>query len=1568
LLTGFIISPNGTTARLLAVAVAIVHRHSYQRHINSKHTSSHIFGEPSRFVQFAPLSLSYLDDDHTPSHCQPNNTHPVRRQEGGAGIFRTTWEKLVPLRMVFCYGAYATHDTQQHHATIPKPPSSDTLTLSDEQVEVERMLSECLVQGFCLLDQSCPTCNTPLVKQSLWAAEVTEFIPPPQNTMAVVSSSIPTRTSHDPVVPILPVVGVAYCVKCQAHVVSNTAEMEILDDSKDTTGTRTKGSILIPSDSATMDDSIPPQSHDAIAATSAMVVDVPLEMNQSYQLEEIEVMLAGTLDDELEETPYQEADNAEKPESHGDNRATPTWIINSNISEREKETDPSRAQSLEELPRNFECTNLLEACRQNNNPIVRETSRTVNVQEIEWNDCGEEVSLLAADENLLASTRNGSYLEIEKTRSHETTVELAIQRSQSCELPKKVPSALPVDFPMPEFTVRREIAIKVLASKMVQGFSIKEGQCEICFMPHMCNMKGEDVECFVCRSIKKNHYRALAVKAVQNQCSNSDNDTYRQHQPDLIQVRDMTAVPNDDDLNETNASVVDAHSIDVKELIVDPSGTGTICADGQNATPLDSTGTSTENEVAYLTESPIVYITTELNTIEIEQPLNVFNQVYKEALTHETIDMVSTTDTKIDTNLNVFDQVSKEAMTHKNIDAASMTDKNIDTEPNVFDQVCKEALAHETIDVVSTTDKNIDADKMELYDDGSENNSKHDAHDIGGSKEEGFLIATESLESNLATTLGYDSKIDLVRKAMLHRTRIGWQMLDKTCAQCVMPLMTDTLSDREVCVFCELEGTGNITISKQSDLIPQNQDSSDQSPDTRTVTTVTSDLNIPFDDRTKRLNTEVPAREIDSLLISTEKIMENEDFAPKTESALGKTLLEISAPKQLVDDVEAMSVHSRKSVTTYNSSKVDVNTELKSVNIYDATDDIETSMKQSNNEEQVNATESMSTRSQKSAKRENSVVAVTTYMYESLSVSSVKSVKSSRSNRICVSEEDTVPIDTEVLPPPVPVTVPDTEEISDELLCTESSHNVANMNSDPIDAEEKFREIYEKIEVCAATDYDGSMESTTLIAMPWIVPKRDITSTPSVRRSDPPASNDLVATDIFSKYNRCIGPPQGNRFRSEKSPEGYCRTGVRSCSPVRCMSPEIVPMLSVPSNSQENGTMYPMDHYESEFPSSNMIHDVVGVELAEPKASTVHGSDKIIRLTELETDSSHGGEEWYDTTCIDEYGRRVASPGNSVARMPKTLSTPSSVNPSLAGSSRSFSSRSRVSSNGGRIRQPSPEKFGSGTVTGSRNAAATTTSINDYATSASSHQDDLNRSISPGLSEAPIPVIYASSSSVYSNASSRTSTMSVQSSVYSNSSAVRSNGSKHHHHHHRNRVTPETTIRNRKPGLPSYLPGNPERNEKVLGSRPSQYHISSASTAFSKSSSKDRIFAYVDDFSATSHESDRLPKPNVSSSILQKQQKTQLNDIELYQKPSSDSHRSKERRDEAIVVDYPKRNVHERDDFDTDTLDTLLLRIEKAKVQLEHVSTNDSISQYRLRDLVDNLAHAAEQLQHIEQS
>jgi hypothetical protein len=149
-----------------------------------------------------------------------------------------------------------------------------------------------------------------------------------------------------------------------------------------------------------------------------------------------------------------------------------------------------------------------------------------------------------------------------------------------------------------------------------------------------------------------------------------------------------------------------------------------------------------------------------------------------------------------------------------------------------------------------------------------------------------------------------------------------------------------------------------------------------------------------------------------------------------------------------------------------------------------------------------------------------------------------------------------------------------------------------------------------------------------------------------------------------------------------------------------------------------------------------------------------------------------------------------------------------------------------------------------------------------------------------------------------------------------------------------------------------------------LGSRPSQYHISSASTAYSKSSSKGRIFAYVDDFSARSHESDSLPKPNVSSSIQQKQQKTPLNDIELYQKPSSDSHRhSKERRDEVIVVDYPKRNVHERDDFDTDTLDTLLLRIEKAKVQLEHVSTNDSISQYRLRDLVDNLAHAAEQFQ-----
>ena len=91
---------------------------------------------------------------------------------------------------------------------------------SFEQInhDVERLLSERLLQGFCLLERACPSCATPLVKQDLASAAIIDKYNLRKSDSGSTSSISGT---------LQPVPGVAYCVMCQAHVVTCAAEMEI---------------------------------------------------------------------------------------------------------------------------------------------------------------------------------------------------------------------------------------------------------------------------------------------------------------------------------------------------------------------------------------------------------------------------------------------------------------------------------------------------------------------------------------------------------------------------------------------------------------------------------------------------------------------------------------------------------------------------------------------------------------------------------------------------------------------------------------------------------------------------------------------------------------------------------------------------------------------------------------------------------------------------------------------------------------------------------------------------------------------------------------------------------------------------------------------------------------------------------------------------------------------------------------------------------------------------------------------------------------------------------------------
>ena len=115
-------------------------------------------------------------------------------------------------------------------ATGPSPGSS----FDQVNHDVERLLSERLLQGFCLLERACPSCATPLVKQDPASAAIIDKY----NLRKSHSDSTCSTTGT-----LQPVPGVAYCVKCQAHVVTGAEDMEILESRQ-----QLRGQILIGND------------------------------------------------------------------------------------------------------------------------------------------------------------------------------------------------------------------------------------------------------------------------------------------------------------------------------------------------------------------------------------------------------------------------------------------------------------------------------------------------------------------------------------------------------------------------------------------------------------------------------------------------------------------------------------------------------------------------------------------------------------------------------------------------------------------------------------------------------------------------------------------------------------------------------------------------------------------------------------------------------------------------------------------------------------------------------------------------------------------------------------------------------------------------------------------------------------------------------------------------------------------------------------------------------------------------------------------------------------------------
>lgn len=141
------------------------------------------------------------------------------------------------------------------HVEALSPVSAVGSAKSWHATDIESLLSEKLLEGYSLLNTSCPQCVTPLVKRKAPTMTSPKSNQPvskgtsPHMFMSFASVQ-PQPAAYDTVMdssgsieaPFSPVSGVPFCVSCKAHVVTRDADMQALERCN---SLKDKGSIIV---------------------------------------------------------------------------------------------------------------------------------------------------------------------------------------------------------------------------------------------------------------------------------------------------------------------------------------------------------------------------------------------------------------------------------------------------------------------------------------------------------------------------------------------------------------------------------------------------------------------------------------------------------------------------------------------------------------------------------------------------------------------------------------------------------------------------------------------------------------------------------------------------------------------------------------------------------------------------------------------------------------------------------------------------------------------------------------------------------------------------------------------------------------------------------------------------------------------------------------------------------------------------------------------------------------------------------------------------------------------------
>jgi len=154
------------------------------------------------------------------------------------------------------------HRHGRHHAHHHHGGGGGSIVAEEaDEAEVERLLSERLVEGFVLLEKACPACATPLVKRhndnsfdeynnhkssgrkqlepggGIVSDDSDDGIPePPSSSQAAAAAALSFEA------PTGPLAGVPFCVWCRAHVVTDSREVALLESAEHT---KVRGSIMV---------------------------------------------------------------------------------------------------------------------------------------------------------------------------------------------------------------------------------------------------------------------------------------------------------------------------------------------------------------------------------------------------------------------------------------------------------------------------------------------------------------------------------------------------------------------------------------------------------------------------------------------------------------------------------------------------------------------------------------------------------------------------------------------------------------------------------------------------------------------------------------------------------------------------------------------------------------------------------------------------------------------------------------------------------------------------------------------------------------------------------------------------------------------------------------------------------------------------------------------------------------------------------------------------------------------------------------------------------------------------